>query len=232
MICSGEHLFSCYVFIFIACCALPLPVQGLPECQQHLSAAFALTASRGPGAVSRLAPVGHRRQCPGGSVNVRKHLQMFLFWLQLVVRTQAHWQVVKSGEAPASVTPAHAPFSTFQSGCFSWQRGKRVLSCHTGSCRVPVAAHLPSRPAAAGGDALNLNPRICSAPAEQAEGAKPWGQHVPYERRRGLCSPRAGECCFAPAETLHMVSLDLCAWRSSFFPSWHLKRRKITASCF
>lgn len=32
--------FPCYVFIFVACCALPLPVQGPHECRQHLSGAF------------------------------------------------------------------------------------------------------------------------------------------------------------------------------------------------
>jgi len=84
------------------------------------------------------------------------------FWLELVVRT--HWQLVKQEEGPASVAPAHAPFPTFQFWCFSWQCGKWGLSSHAGSCGVPVAARLPGRPAAAGGDVLNPNPHIGSAP--------------------------------------------------------------------
>lgn len=177
-------LFSCYVFIFTACCALPLPVQGLPEFQQHRSGAFALAASQGPGAVRRLALVGHLQQFPRGSVHVRKHLQMFLFLLQLVVSSRAHWQLVKPGEALASVTPAHAPFSVFQSGCFLCQYRKYGLSCHVGNCRVPVVAHLPSCPADASRDALNLNPCICSV-LRSPKGAKAWGQHVPSVRCPG-----------------------------------------------
>lgn len=44
---SEECIFLCSVFIFRSCCALPLPAQGLPECQQHLSNTFILTASKG-----------------------------------------------------------------------------------------------------------------------------------------------------------------------------------------
>lgn len=128
-----------------SCCALPLPVQGLPECQQHLSGAFALKASLGSGAVSRLAPVGHLQQHPGGSVSVRKHLQMFPFWLQLVVRAQALWQRVKPGEAPASVTPAHTPFPPPSLGDFLGNVGNGASAATQGAagCRC-----LPPFPAA------------------------------------------------------------------------------------
>lgn len=225
----GVSFFSYYVFIFTACCALPLPVQGLPECQQHLSGPFTLRASRGPGTVSRLAPVGHLQQCPGGSVNVRKHLQMFLFWLQLVVRTQAHWRLVKLGTCfshSSSYTFPHLLVRVFILAM--WEMGFQLPHREPG---VPVAGHLPGHPAAAGGDALNPNPCICSA-LRSPKGAEAWGQHVPYVRCQGPCSPRAGECCFALAQTLHRVFLDLWARWSSFFLSWHLKRRKTAASCF
>lgn len=41
---SEECPFSCSVYF--TTCALPLPAQGLPECQQHLSCAFVLASSK------------------------------------------------------------------------------------------------------------------------------------------------------------------------------------------
>lgn len=152
----------------------------------------------GPTAVSRLAGVGHLQQCPRGSVPVRKHLHMFLFWLWLVVGTQADWQLVKPGEATASLTPACVPFPTFQSRCFSFQQGKCGLSGHTGRCGMPVIAYIPRDPAAASCDVPNPNLNLRSPKGAEHEDSMCFMQNIQVP-----CSPKAGDLCLVPAQTLH-----------------------------
>lgn len=162
-----------------------------------------------PGAVSRVAVVWHLQQCPRESAMVRKHLYMFPFWLWLVAGTQAHWQLVKPGKAPASLTPAHIPFPTFQSRCFpigevglEWPRRK---VWDASGCLHP------ERPCSASCDVPNPNLNLSSP-----KGAGHEDNMCVMQPVQVPCSPRASDWCFAPAQTLHRVSLGPGEWWSSF----------------
>lgn len=80
--------YTCYVFIFTACHALPALAQGLPGCQQGISGACALTPPKGQG----LAACWHWSDTSSRAWRNCLCWETFAvvsFWLQLVVRTEA-----------------------------------------------------------------------------------------------------------------------------------------------
>lgn len=150
----------------------------------------------------------------------------FLFWLWLVVGTQAHWHLVNPGKASASLTPALTPFPAFQSRCFPIWEMHIFLSSHTGRCGMPVVACIPRDPA---------------VPAVMCQ-IQTWTQVLPRGLgMRTMCALCKLSRCLAPqgqvndALPQHKPFTEF-PWAlvnggvPSSFPA--LKRRKKSGSCF
>lgn len=163
--------------------------------------------------------VGHFQLCPRESVIVRKHLHRFLFWLWLVVGTQAHWQLGKPGKAPASFTPAHVPFPTFQSRCFpiremglEQSHGKMWDSIGCLHSKTPCSCQ--------------LWPAKSKPEPELSQGGWAWGQRVLYANCPGPLLPKGRWLMLCPSTNPSQHFLGPWWIVELFPPSQHLKTRK------